>query len=78
VAHPDSPATRRERGRGKSYLTTVEKSSSVRIMSEASLVTSLPLMPIEMPTSAAEIAGESFTPSLRSRMVDEQVSSNFE
>lgn len=47
------------------YLTTVEKSSSVRIMSEASLVTSLPLMPIEMPTSAAEIAGESFTPSLQ-------------
>lgn len=41
----------------------VEKSSSVRIISAASLATSVPLMPIDMPMSALFNAGASLTPS---------------
>lgn len=41
----------------------VEKSSSVRIMSAASLATSVPCRPMAMPISAFFSAGASFTPS---------------
>jgi len=40
-----------------------EKSSFRRIISAASLVTSAPVIPIEIPISACFIAGLSFTPS---------------
>ena len=43
--------------------TIVAKLSSARIMSAASLVTSVPVMPIATPMSAALSAGASFTPS---------------
>jgi hypothetical protein len=41
----------------------VEKLSSVRIITAASLVTSVPVMPIAMPMSAFFTAGASLTPS---------------
>ena len=41
----------------------VEKLSSVRIITAASLVTSVPVMPIAMPMSAFFNAGASLTPS---------------
>ena len=41
----------------------VEKLSSVRIITAASLVTSVPVMPIAMPMSAFFSAGASLTPS---------------
>jgi len=41
----------------------VEKLSSVRIITAASLVTSVPVMPIAMPMSALFSAGASLTPS---------------
>ena len=44
-------------------LTMVAKLSSSRTMSEASLVTSVPLMPMATPMSAALRAGASLTPS---------------
>jgi hypothetical protein len=44
-------------------LTMVEKLSSVRIMTAASLVTSVPVIPIAMPMSAFFTAGASLTPS---------------
>ncbi len=44
-------------------LAMVAKLSSVSTISAASLVTSVPLMPIAMPTSACFSAGASFTPS---------------
>ena len=43
--------------------TIVEKSSSARIMSEASLLTSVPVMPMATPMSARRSAGASLTPS---------------
>ena len=39
------------------------KSSVNKIISAASLATSVPVIPIEIPISAFLIAGESFTPS---------------
>src|SRR6266516_2776947 len=44
-------------------LTMVEKLSSVRIITAASLVTSVPVIPIAMPMSAFFSAGASLTPS---------------
>ena len=44
-------------------LTMVEKLSSARTMSEASLATSVPAMPMATPMSASFSAGASFTPS---------------
>jgi len=44
-------------------LTIEAKLSSVRIMSAASLATSVPVMPMAMPMSARRRAGASFTPS---------------
>ncbi len=44
-------------------LTIVAKLSSASIISEASLVTSVPVMPIATPMSACLSAGASFTPS---------------
>mmetsp|Transcript_1209 Transcript_1209/g.4791 ORF Transcript_1209/g.4791 Transcript_1209/m.4791 type:complete len:272 (-) Transcript_1209:2861-3676(-) len=44
-------------------LTMVAKLSSARTMSDASLATSVPVMPIARPTSASLSAGASFTPS---------------
>ncbi len=44
-------------------LTIVEKSSSVRIITAASLETSVPVIPIATPMSAFLSAGASFTPS---------------
>jgi len=41
----------------------VAKLSSVRTMSAASLVTSVPLIPMAIPMSAALMAAASFTPS---------------
>ncbi|KAH3682677.1 hypothetical protein WICPIJ_006340 [Wickerhamomyces pijperi] len=41
----------------------VEKSSSVKTISEASLATSVPILPIEIPISANFKAGASLTPS---------------
>ncbi|MPN44667.1 hypothetical protein SDC9_192232 [bioreactor metagenome] len=43
--------------------TMVEKLSSKSTIEDASLVTSVPVMPIEMPISASFIAGASLTPS---------------
>ena len=43
--------------------TMVEKSSSARIMSAASLLTSVPVMPMATPMSARRRAGASLTPS---------------
>ena len=43
--------------------TMVAKLSSARIMSAASLLTSVPVMPMATPMSADRSAGESFTPS---------------
>ncbi|KAG5460648.1 MAG: hypothetical protein BJ554DRAFT_7277 [Olpidium bornovanus] len=42
---------------------TIEKSSLTKIMSAASLATSVPLLPMEMPMSASLSAGASLTPS---------------
>ena len=44
-------------------LTIEAKLSSVRTMSDTSLVTSVPVMPMAMPMSAALMAGASLTPS---------------
>ena len=44
-------------------LTIEAKLSSVMTMSEASLVTSVPVIPIAMPISASLMAGASLTPS---------------
>jgi hypothetical protein len=44
-------------------LTMEEKLSSMRMMSDASLATSVPAMPMEKPTSAALRAGASLVPS---------------
>ncbi|RUP23410.1 hypothetical protein BC936DRAFT_139008 [Jimgerdemannia flammicorona] len=44
-------------------LRIVDKSSSTKIMSAASLDTSVPLLPMEIPISAIFKAGASFTPS---------------
>jgi hypothetical protein len=44
-------------------ITIAEKSSFKRIISAASLATSVPVIPIEIPISAFLIAGESLTPS---------------
>ena len=44
-------------------LTMVAKLSSVRIITAASLVTSVPVIPIAMPMSALFSAGASLTPS---------------
>ncbi|MNP47017.1 hypothetical protein D3C76_1410530 [compost metagenome] len=47
----------------RTALAMVEKLSSVSTMSAASLVTSVPLMPMAIPTSACFSAGASLTPS---------------
>ena len=47
----------------RTALTIVAKLSSARIMSAASLATSVPVMPIATPMSAALSAGASLTPS---------------
>lgn len=44
-------------------ITMLLKSSFNRIMSAASLATSVPVIPIDIPRSAFFIAGESLTPS---------------
>ena len=44
-------------------LTIDAKLSSIRMIAEASLATSVPAIPIENPTSAALSAGASFVPS---------------